>query len=220
MKNNIISVLIGVLIGFIINTKTCNNFYINKNFEHINDSLDKVVDSLDNIIIQENQTIAKLNKKDSLLILKVKNLTEQRNEAKEEARKKANNPNLHNTDTLLSFYACRYPTDDKNILNLPKITLLNVAKELILCDGTQKELKIADSTIFILNERIFVKDTTINSYKTKDTTYQAIIKTKDAKYNNLDNEYKTVKQSNNKLKKYTAYTSIWATIMTALYILK
>lgn len=220
MTNKLISVLIGILIGFVINTKTCNNSYINKNFEHINDSLDKIVDSLDNIIIQENQTIAKLNKKDSLLVLKVENLTEQRNKAREEAHKKANNPNLSNSDTLHKFFVERYPTEDKTPFSLPKELLVDAARDLIYCDGTQKELKIADSTIFILNERIFVKDTTINSYKIKDTTYQAIIKTKDSKYNNLDNEYKTVKQTNNKLKKYIAYTSIWATIMTALYILK
>jgi hypothetical protein len=220
MKSSIISLLIGISIGFIINTKTCNNFYINKNFEHINDSLDNVVDSLDDVIAQENKVIAELNKKDSMLVLRVEDLTEQRDEAREEARRRADDPNLHNTDSLLKFYANRYPTNDRTILNLPKTTLFHAAKDLILCDGTKNELKIADSTITTLNERIFVKDTTINSYKTKDTAYQALVKTKDAKYDNLDNEYKGEKSKNGKLKKYLIGTSTLAIITTLLLLIK
>lgn len=220
MINKIILFIVGIVVGLLLTTYSCGYLNSNSNFQHTTDSLNTVIANLKQDLVKEDSTIALLNKKDAALAGQVTILAQERDRTKAEAARRAGNPNLTNLDSLYKFFTDRYPATDRLTLNLPKYSMVEAARDLILCDGTKEELLLADSMLLTLNDRIITKDSTILSYKNKDTVYQNIIKTQDTKYIVLENEYKIVKQTNGKLKKYIAGTSVWATIMTVLYILK
>jgi hypothetical protein len=220
MINKIILFIIGIVVGLLLTTYSCGYLNPNSDFQHTTDSLNAVIANLKQDLVKEDSTIALLNKKDAALAGQVVILAQERDRAKAEAARRAGSPNLTNLDSLHKFFTNRYPVTDRLTLNLPKHSMVEAARDLILCDGTKEELLLADSMILTLNNRIITKDSTISSYQNKDTIYQNIIKTQDTKYIILENEYKIVKQTNDKLKKYIVGTSTWATIMTVLYIFK
>jgi hypothetical protein len=200
MTNKIILFIAGIVIGLLIATYSINHFSFDSNFQHTTDSLNNVISNLKQDIVKEDSIICVLNSKDSVLKNKVNVLAHERDQAVASAVAKANNPSLNNNDSLIKFYVNRYPTNNKIDLKLPKITLLNAAKDLILGDGIKQELTLADSTIGLLNERIDTKDSLIISYITKDTLYQNIIKTQDVKYVTLETETQKIIKDNSKLK--------------------
>lgn len=200
MINKIILLISGIVIGLLIATYSNNYFSFDSDFQHTTDSLNSVISNLKQGIVKEDSMISVLNSKDSVLKNKVTVLVHERDQAIATTITKANNSSLNNSDSLIKFYVNRYPTNDKIDLKLPKTTLLNVAKDLIMGDGIKQELTLADSTIGLLNERIDIKDSLITSYITKDTLYQNIIKTQDVKYVTLETETQKIIKDNSKLK--------------------
>jgi hypothetical protein len=219
MTNKLIWLLTGIVVGILLTTYSVYIGPSNNNFKQTIDSLNNVIDS--NKVITDNQNIKiiKLAKQDSILIEQVIVLTKERNKARDEANKKANNPNLSNSDTLRKFFVERYPTKDKILFSLPKESVVNAARDLIYCDGDRKDLFYADSTNGMLNKRIATKDSIIYAYQIKDTAQQTIISLQDIKYNVLEKEYTKVNRQNKVLKLLTKTTSIIA-VTIAFFIIK
>jgi gas vesicle protein len=220
MLNKIILFIIGLVVGLLLATYSCNHISPGPDFKQTTDSLNKVIDTLYVVIENENNTIAILTQKDNTLADKVHSLAKERDKARAEAIKNANNTNLTNTDTLIKFYTNRYPFTDSIHLSLPKISLIEVAKDLLIYDGAKQELIIADSSIFLLGQRIITKDSIIISYQVKDTAYQKIISTQDVKYDVLGKEYKKVDKQNTKLKASIGILGTIAAALTILLIIK
>jgi len=215
MTNKLIWLLTGIVIGILLTTYSIYKGSSNSNFKQTIDSLNNVIDSNKDIANAQSIKIIKLAKQDSMLAEQVTVLTKERNKARDEANKKANNPNLSNSDTLRKFFVERYPTEDKIPFSLPKESVVNAARDLIYCDGDRKDLFYADSTNTILNKRINTKDSTIYAYQIKDTAQQTIISLQDIKYNVLEKEYTKVNRQNKVLKLLTKTTSVIAVTIAA-----
>jgi len=220
MTNKLIWLLIGVVVGILLTTYSIYIGPSSNNFKQTIDSLNHVIDSSKAIANAQSIKIAEFTKQDLILAEQVTTLTKERNIARAEANKKANNPNLSNSDTLRKFFVERYPTEDKTTLSLPKESMVSAARDLIYCDGDRKDLLCADSTNSILNKRIATKDSTIYAYQVKDTAQQTTILSQDIKYNTLEKEYTKVNTQNKVLKLLTKTTSVIATIALTLFIIK
>jgi hypothetical protein len=220
MTNKLIWLLIGVVVGILLTTYSVYIGPSNNNFKQTTDSLNHVIDSNKAIADAQSIKIAEFTKQDLILAEQVTTLTKERNIARAEANKKANNPNLSNSDTLRKFFVERYPTEDKTPFSLPKELLVSAARDLIYCDGDRKDLSYADSTNVILNKRISTKDSTIYAYQIKDTAQQTIISSQDVKYNTLEKEYTKVNKQNKTLKILTKTTSVVATVAIILFLVK
>jgi len=220
MTNELICLLVGVVVGILLTTYSIYIGPSSNNFKQTIDSLNHVIDSSKAIANAQSIKIAEFTKQDLILAEQVTTLTKERNISRAEANKKANNPNLSNSDTLRKFFVERYPTEDKTTLSLPKESMVGAARDLIYCDGDRKDLLYADSTNSILNKRIATKDSTIYAYQVKDTAQQIIILSQDSKYNTLEKEYTKVNKQNKVLKLLTKTTSVIATIALTLFIIK
>jgi hypothetical protein len=222
MINKLIWLLVGIVVGILLTTYSVYMGPSSITFKQTIDSLNNVIDSNKAIADAQNIKIIKLAKQDSMLAEQVTVLTKERNKARAEADKKANNPNLSNSDTLRKFFVERYPTEDKTPFSLPKESVVNAARDLIYCDGDRKDLFYADSTNTILNKRINTKDSTIYAYQIKDTAQQTIISSQDVKYNVLEKEYTKINRQNKFLKLYIKTTFVAATIAATvtLFIVK
>lgn len=220
MTNKFLWLLIGIVVGILLTTYSVYIGPQNTTFKQTIDSLNHVIDSNKNIAEAQNVKIIKLAKQDLMLAEQVTTLTKERNKARAEANKKADNPNLSNSDTLHKFFVDRYPTEDKTTFSLPKESAISAARDLIYCDGDRQDLLYADSVNGILNKRIVTKDSTIYSYQIKDTAQQTIISAQDIKYNTLNKEYTKVNRQNKALKLYTKAVSTIATILAVILVVK
>jgi hypothetical protein len=220
MTNKLIWLLIGIVVGILLTTYSIYVGPSSNNFKQTIDSLNHVIDSNKAITNAQSIKIAEFTKQDSILSKQVITLTKERNVARAEANKKANNPNLSNSDTLRKFFVERYPTEDKTTLSLPKESMISAARDLIYCDGDRKDLLYADSTNGILNKRIATKDSIIYAYQVKDTAQQTTISSQDVKYNTLEKEYIKVNKQNKALTILAKTTSVIATIALTLFIIK
>jgi hypothetical protein len=220
MTNKLIWLLIGVVVGILLTTYSIYTGSSSNNFKQTVDSLNHIIDSNKAIADAQSIKIAEFTKQDLILVEQVTTLTKERNKARAEANKKANNPNLSNSDTLRKFFVERYPTEDKTPFSLPKESLVSAARDLIYCDGDRKDLLYADSTNGMLNKRIATKDSIIYVYQIKDTAQQIIISSQDVKYNVLEKEYTKVNTQNKVLKLLTKTTSVITAIAVTLFIIK
>lgn len=220
MINKLIWLLIGVVVGILLTTYSVCNGPSDTKFKQTIDSLNKVIDSEKLIVDKQNAIINDLAKKDSTLSKQVVYLAQERNKAKAEANKKANNPNLTNSDTLHKFFVDRYPTEDKTPFSLPKESAVGAARDLLFCDGDRKDLLYADSINVVLDQKITVKDSTIHAFQVKDTAQQNIIAVQDVKYNTLEKEYTKVNTQNKVLKLLTKTSTAITAIAVILLLVK
>jgi hypothetical protein len=220
MTNKLIWLLIGIVVGILLTTYSVCNGPSDAKFQQTIDSLNKVIDSEKIIVDEQNLIIAGLAKKDSALAKQVVYLAQERNKARAEANKKANNPNLSNSDTLHKFFVDRYPTEDKTAFSLPKESAVGAARDLLYCDGDRQDLSYADSINTVLGQQIVIKDSTIHSFQIKDTAQQNIISLQDVKYNTLNKEYTKVNTQNKLLKLSTKAVTAVAAILTVILVVK
>lgn len=182
------------------------------------DSLNKVSDSLYGLNNTNDSIIHALALHDSALRYKVEHQQVKIIKIKEEVL--VEQKKVENFDSLQTeaFYNQRYPQDTiTNPIPIAKPVLISAAKDLIAYDGALKEIKIKDSTIFLQESRISLKDSTIGLYVKKDSNFNAIIENRDQVIGEWSKQYKKVKKQSNLTK---IYTYALAGLLTLTLILK
>lgn len=182
------------------------------------DSLNKVKDSLYTLNNTNDSIIYALALHDSVLRYKVEHQQVKIIKIKEEVLVEQKKVESFDSLQTEAFYNQRYPQDTiTSPIPIAKPVLISAAKDLVAYDGALKEIKIKDSTIFLQESRISLKDSTIGLYVKKDSNFKAIIENRDQVIGEWSNQYKKVKKEN-KLTKFFTYTL--AGLLTLTLILK
>jgi hypothetical protein len=104
---------------------------------------------------------------------------------------------------ITKFYNERYPKQAQvsdTLVTLNKPVLVEAAADLVRYDGAVKEIEIKDSIIILQDNRINLKDSTINLLRFKEANYQTIIGNKDLAINEWTKQYQSLSLQNKKLK--------------------
>ena len=167
-----------IVLGFAL--FSAGGFVTKAEFKGKLDSLDKVNDSLHVENLKDDSAIAELRELD--LDLKYK-LDHQKAKVVvidhwiDSSKSKIDTYTEHE---LITSFNSRYPKDTvTNPLPLAQPVLVSVAKDLVELDGSKEKLTIKDSVIVLQENRLFLKDSTINLFVNKEGRYKAIIGNKD-----------------------------------------
>ena len=195
------------LIGYIL--FTLGDIKASSNFQGKLDSLDKVNDSLVVENKQDDKTIKELWILDSSLQYKLDKQRAKVIKIKEYVEIETNKIDNFTEQELVSYLNKRYPKDTTtNPLPVAQPVLSSVSKDLAAYDGVKQEVVVKDSVIALQDKRIFIKDSTIGLYISKEGRYKAMIGNQDLKINEWSKQYSNLNLEYNKMKLRNKFTRI------------
>jgi hypothetical protein len=95
-----------------------------------------------------------------------------------------------------------------------------IAKDLVKGDSAMAILPLRDEEIKLLEKKVVVKDSIINTYKLKEVNYQGQVNTEKQKVEGWQENYKILQKENKKLSaklKFTKIVSV-AIVGTLVYL--
>jgi hypothetical protein len=93
----------------------------------------------------------------------------------------------------------------------PVSTVKQIIKDLKSGDEAKSQLKLSDSLLVVTESKVVLKDSVINTMKTKETNYIKIIDTQNEKYNVLEGYSKRLEWDLKKEKVKSKFKSILGT---------
>ena len=210
MKKYILPVILLLIVLWFAFDKV-TNIGLTKEFKLKQDSLVKAVDSMQLVIVKEDKAIDSLNQIDSSLQYKVDHQKAKVVKVKELISEKWNEIEKYNTSELVGFYYNRYPKDtvtEPIVIAAP--VLSSAAKDLVELDGDKQILVLKDSSIATLETRVSLKDSVINKYISKETTYKNIVNNQNTQIKDWKFQYNSLQLENAKLKTKNKFTKIGA----------
>jgi hypothetical protein len=191
------------------------NIGLTSEFKTKQDSLVHTVDSMQLVIAKEDAEI------DSLDVVAVElqyKLDHQKAKVKtivEYIEIEKNNIDGFSNPELVSSFNNRYPTDTiTNPLLVAQPVLVSAAKDLVELDGAKQIIVLKDSSIVTLEEKVTIKDSVINKYVSKETTYKNIMVNQQTQIKDWKFQYNTLQLENTKLKAKNKFTKIGAGLIT------
>lgn len=201
MKKTLVVALVAIGI-FFIGYEKYQDVQEDESFKVALDSLHKQNDSLLISIDSKSVVIDSLEEVDSLLIDKLEHQKPKIVTITKfvDSSKKA--IDTYSEQELISSFNARYPEDTvTNFLALAQPVLKSAAKDLVDFDGEKKLSSLKDSIITIQEERINIKDATINQYVGKEKDYIKVIDNKNSEIKTWNDQYDQIKAENKKIKK-------------------
>lgn len=202
---------------------TLGTFTASTEFKTKLDSLDKVNDSLLVENVKDDSTITELRVLDEQLETKVYTQKVEIEKIKKQVGATKVIVQAYTKGELTDWYNKRYPTDTvTDLMPVAKPVLVSAATDLVAYDGAVKEVVVKDSIISLQENRLTLKDSTINLFVNKEGRYKAIISNKDQaivewnkQYDILNLNYKKLKVKN-KFQKIGSYIIIGGLAYTLL----
>lgn len=85
-----------------------------------------------------------------------------------------------------------------------------IVKDLISGDSAKAELKLSNLELIELGKKVNLKDSIINSMKSKEQNYLEIISKKDEKYSIVENHAKKIERELKKTKVISKFKSVFS----------
>lgn len=165
------------------------------------DSLVHAIDSMKVEIAKDDVIIDSLNQVEDELKDKLAHQKAKVKTIVEYVEIEKNSIDAYSDPELISSLNKRYPTDTiTNPLLVAQPVLASAAKDLVELDGAKQQLIVKDTIINIMGTRIIVKDSIINKYISKESTYKGIVKNQDIQIADWKNQYDKLMIDNQKLK--------------------
>ena len=118
------------------------------------------------------------------------------------------------TTTLTAF--SQTDTSKEPVKSFPISTVRKIIKDLKSGDEAKAQLKLSDSLLVVIEGKVVLKDSVINTMKVKEINYVNIIGTQNEKYNVLEGYTKKVELNLKKEKVKGKFKSILGTGVIAV----
>lgn len=208
MKKLVFPLVVVVLLAWMFVSK-CDNNSLSIQFKNTQDSLNIVVDSLKEDNHQKDLQIGALEHLDY-------DLQDQLDKAKAKVivitkwvDSSKSKVDTYSEKELITSFNNRYPEDTTtNLLPIAQPVLVSAAKDLIELDGAKEELIVKNDIITLNEQRIFVKDSIITTFKEKDNNNKIWIAMREKQIEGWQEQYSQLQAQNKKLKLRMQLTKI------------
>ena len=113
--------------------------------------------------------------------------------------------------TTLTAFSQTDTSKKESVKCFPVSTVKQIIKDLKSGDEAKSQLKLSDSLLVVTESKVVLKDSVINTMKTKETNYIKIIDTQNEKYNVLEGYSKRLEWDLKKEKVKSKFKSILGT---------
>jgi hypothetical protein len=213
MKKTILLIVAVLTIGYIIFDKI-GDIGLTKEFTQKQDSLVQAVDSMKLTLAVDSAKIDSLIVVDNFLTFKVAYMKDHVKTVTKFVDSSKAAIDTYSEKELVTSFNTRYPKDTvTNPLPVAQPVLVAAAKDLVELDGAKQIITIKDSVIALTEARITGKDSVINVFTKKESTYKNIMFNQDVQIKDWKNQYQQLFITNQKLKFKNKITKIGAGIV-------
>jgi hypothetical protein len=213
MKKIVLGVLVFLVAAYIIFDKV-KDAGLSKEFTQKQDSLVHAVDSMKLDIVKDNAIIDSLIVVDNILTEKVTYMKSHVKTVTKFVDSSKAAIDTYSEKELVTSFNTRYPKDTvTNPLPVAQPVLVAAAKDLVELDGAKQIITIKDSVIALTEARITGKDSVINVFTKKESTYKNIMFNQDVQIKDWKNQYQQLYITNQKLNFKNKITKIGAGVV-------
>lgn len=181
MKKWIIFALAGFLVLSVIYIFNSRIGSETKKFKQEIQALQSVNDSLNGVLDQNADIINDIVERDEYLMDQLEEEKGKIKKVKVFVEKEVEVVKTFDSLGVVKFYKERYSNlfgDSDTMISMNKPVLVNAAEDLVRFDGAKEELVIKDSLIAIQDNRLYLKDSSIQVYKASEEAFKRLVDNK------------------------------------------